>query len=113
MGFPGEIHALFRQFALITAEKRSPPPLQSLCRQQDGGAGGGGGALGSVRPLRDAALHLQHFGPSVELVGFWAVFYVLEEQNTAGLMFNQTRWALVKVWPFQTGGDTETLKLNV
>lgn len=75
--------------------------------------GGRGGTLGSVRPLRDATLHLQHFGPSVEFVGFRAVLYVLEEQNTAGLLLNQTRRAKVKVWLFQTGRDTETLELNV
>lgn len=38
---------------------------------------------------------------------------MLEEQNTAVLMFNQTRWVTVKLWPFQTGRDTETLELNV
>lgn len=49
------------------------------------------GTRGSMGPLRHAALHLQHFGPSVKFVGFGAVLYVLEEQDTAGLTFNQTK----------------------
>lgn len=71
------------------------------------------GALGSVRPLRHAALHLQHFGPSVKFVVFWAALYVLEEQETVRFMLNQTRWTKVKAWLFQTGTDTRTVKLTV
>ena len=37
--------------------------------------------LGSLLSLRHAALHLQHFGPSFELVGVCAVLYVLEEKK--------------------------------
>lgn len=67
------------------------------------------GALGSVRPLRDAALHLQHFGPSIKFVGFRAVLYVLEEQDAVGLMLNQTRLAKLKVRLFQTGTEPHFL----
>lgn len=48
------------------------------CRQ-------GGAAFGSVRPPRNAAFHLQHFGPAVVLVGFLAVLHVLGERDTGGV----------------------------
>lgn len=106
--FPGEFHTDVRRVKLV--RPRSSPPGKRLWRQQDGAAGGVECGVGvgvvvgvfrSVRPLRNAALHLQHFGPAVIFVGFLAVLYVLEERGTVALMFNQTRWAKVKSWLFQ------------
>lgn len=53
--------------------------------------------LRSLLSLRHAALHLQHFGPSLELVGVCAVLYVLEERkkkkkNTSQALFFWSCW---------------------
>lgn len=64
--------------------------VKSLVGHRMGGTGSPGGAkLGSVLPLRDAALHLQHVGPPLELVGFCVVLYMLRKERGGANKGNQ------------------------